>query len=275
MNFLSCLLVFLATAAAAAVSDLLKHDARSGTASISGTNFGYYYTFSAEDGDAVTYTNLDDSDYSIQWKENSGYFIGGKGWNPGSAESVFSTPQVFIASPDGTSSSSIYGWSTDPLVEYRIVESLASAIDPVLGLTLQGTVNSDGSVYNIYKSQRVNATSIMGTSTFSQYWSIRQSARTNGFVTIANHFNAWATVGMPLGELGYQIVATEGHGGSGSVEVYIGSKPAGPPTQLTSGRVQCVAEYGQCGGQGYTGATCCVTDTTCVVSNQFFSHCMA
>ncbi|KAJ6555573.1 concanavalin A-like lectin/glucanase domain-containing protein [Mycena vulgaris] len=278
MNFLSCLLAFLATAAVAAVSALPKHDARSGTASISGTNFGYYYTFSAEDGDAVTYTNLDDSDYSIQWNDNSGYFIGGKGWNSGSAQSVFPP------SPDRSSSLSIYGWTTDPLVEYRIIESLASNVDPVLGLTLQGTVTSDGSVYNIYKTQRVNASSIMGTSTFNQYWSIRQSTRGDGFVTIANHFNAWAGVGMPLGELGYQIIATEGHGGSGSVEVYIESKPAGPMSplfwfsslhQLTSVRVQCAAEYAQCGGQGFAGPTCCVSDTICVVSNPFFSHCLA
>ncbi|KAJ7814422.1 glycoside hydrolase family 11 protein [Mycena olivaceomarginata] len=198
MNFLSCLLAFLATAAAT---------------SISGTNFGYYYTFSAEDGDAVTYTNLDDSEYSIQWNDNSGYFIGGKGWNPGSAAAQSPAPREL------NSSLSIYGWTTDPPVEYRIIESLASDVDPAFGLTLQGTVTSDGSVYNIYRTERVNATSIMGIATFSQYWSIRQSTRSAGFVTIANHFNAWAA-----------IIATEGHsgGGSGSVEVYTSSKPAGP-----------------------------------------------
>ncbi|KAJ7466066.1 putative endo-1,4-beta-xylanase B precursor [Mycena latifolia] len=271
MNFLSCLLAFLATAAAATVSAVPKRDARSGTASFSGTNFGYYYTFSAEDGDAVTYTNLDDSDYSIQWKDNSGYFIGGKGWNPGSAQS--------LASPDRNSSLSIYGWTTDPLVEYRIIESLASDVDPVLDLTLQGTVTSDGSVYNIYKTQQVNATSIMGTSTFSQYWSIRQSTRGDGFVTIANHFNAWAAVGMPLGELGYQIIATEGHSGSGSGGGFIILASHlfwfSNLRQLTSVRVKCAAEYAQCGGQGFVGPTCCVSDTTCVVSNPFFSHCLA
>ncbi|KAJ6500244.1 concanavalin A-like lectin/glucanase domain-containing protein [Mycena vulgaris] len=248
MYFLICLLAFLSTAAATVVSALPKSDARSGTASISGTNFGYYYTHSAEDGDAVTYANLDDGEYSIQWNDNSGYFIGGKGWNPGFAQQIyfdFFDATGHLAPPDGNNSLSIYGWTTDPLVEYRIIENPASDVDPVLGLTLQGTVTSDGSVYNIYKTQRVNATSIMGTSTFSQYWSIRQSSRSTGFVTIANHFNAWAAAGMPLGELGYQIVATEGHSGSGSAEVYVGSKPAGP----------CAAEYAQCGGQGHARAS--------------------
>ncbi|KAF8143815.1 concanavalin A-like lectin/glucanase domain-containing protein [Mycena galopus ATCC 62051] len=288
MNFLSCLLAILATTATAAVSALSKNT-RSETASISGTNFGYYYTFSAEDGDAVVYTNLDDSEYSIQWTNNSGYFVGGKEWNPGSAQSVFPRPNSscayapqtnprprqisydffdatgHLASLDGDNSLSIYGWTTDPLVEYRIIENLANDVDPVLGLTLQGTVTSDGSVYNIYENQRVNATSIMGTATFSQYWSIRQSTRSTGSVTVANHFNAWAAAGMPLGELGYQIVATEGHSGSGYAEVYIGSNPAGP----------CAAEYAQCGGLGFDGPTCCVSDTTCIVASEFFSQCLA
>ncbi|KAJ7692391.1 concanavalin A-like lectin/glucanase domain-containing protein [Mycena rosella] len=281
INFLSCLFAFLATAAAAAVSALPKTTpARERHPSAAPTLAGYYYTFSAEDGDAVTYTNLDDSNYSIQWNDNSGYFISCKGWNPGSAQSDLPRPNsscayahqtnpfVFfdttgqLASPDRNSSLSISGWTTDPLVEYLIIESLASDVDPVLGLTLQGTVTSDGSVYNMYKTQHVNATSIMGTSTFSQCWSIRQSTRGDGFVTIANHFNAWAAVGMPLGNWGYN--------GSGSVEVYIGSKSAGPVShlfwfsslhQLTSVRVQCAAEYAQCGGHGFVGPTCCVSDT--------------
>lgn len=138
-------------------------------------------------------------------------------------------PAAQSASPDHNSSISIYGWTTDPPVEYRIVESLASDVDPASGLTLQGTITSDGSLYNIYKTQRVNATSTTGTATFSQYWSIRQSPRGDGFVTVANHFNAWAAVGMPLGELGYQIIATEGHSSSGSAEVYTTTKPAAAP----------------------------------------------
>lgn len=169
-------------------------------------------------------------------------------------------------------------------MEYRIIENLANDVDPVLGLTPQGTVTSDGSVYNVYKTQRVNATSILGTATFSQYWSIRQSSRSTGFVTIANHFNAWAAAGMPLGDLGYQIVAAEGHSGSGFAEVYVGTKPAGPVShlfrfsrlsQLTSVGVQCAPEYAQCGGQGFTGPTCCVSNTTCVVANEFYSTCVA
>ncbi|KAI5808465.1 glycoside hydrolase family 61 protein [Peziza echinospora] len=34
-----------------------------------------------------------------------------------------------------------------------------------------------------------------------------------------------------------------------------------------------VAKYGQCGGTGYTGATGCVSGTTCVVVNPYYSQC--
>ncbi|KAF9053391.1 hypothetical protein BJ165DRAFT_1383810, partial [Panaeolus papilionaceus] len=36
----------------------------------------------------------------------------------------------------------------------------------------------------------------------------------------------------------------------------------------------CVAKYGQCGGQGYTGPTCCPSGSTCTKSNDFYSQCL-
>ncbi|KFA61236.1 hypothetical protein S40285_08871 [Stachybotrys chlorohalonatus IBT 40285] len=43
--------------------------------------------------------------------------------------------------------------------------------------------------------------------------------------------------------------------------------PENPPTN-------CAARWGQCGGQGWTGATCCVSGSTCTVSNQWYSQCI-
>ena len=34
------------------------------------------------------------------------------------------------------------------------------------------------------------------------------------------------------------------------------------------------AEWGQCGGQGWTGATTCVSGTTCTVINAYYSQCL-
>ncbi|KAI0029223.1 family 11 glycoside hydrolase, partial [Vararia minispora EC-137] len=130
----------------------------------------------------------------------------GKGWNPGS-------PQVInysgTWSTNGNAYLSVYGWTTSPLIEYYITDAYGD-YNPSTGATFKGTVTSDGGTYNIYTAQRVNAPSIQGTQTFTQYWSIRTSNRIGGTVTTANHFNAWKNLGMNLGTFNYQILATEG-----------------------------------------------------------------
>jgi len=36
----------------------------------------------------------------------------------------------------------------------------------------------------------------------------------------------------------------------------------------------CSAKWGQCGGQGWTGPTCCVSGTTCTYNNDWYSQCL-
>lgn len=79
-------LLLLASAAAcvAAPPDLA---ARSGTASSTGTNNGFYYSFWTDGGSNVNYSNGAAGSYSVTWSGN-GNFVGGKGWNPGAARCV-------------------------------------------------------------------------------------------------------------------------------------------------------------------------------------------
>ena len=116
----------------------------------------------------------------------------------------------------------MYGWTTNPLVEYYVIESMGrhNPSDNA-SATQYGTVETDGGVYEIWQKVRTNAPSIIGTATFQQYWSVRNSKRTGGSVNMAAHFNAWANLGMRLGSHDYQIVATEGYFSSGSASITV------------------------------------------------------
>jgi endo-1,4-beta-xylanase len=119
----------------------------------------------------------------------------------------------------GTVLVSIYGWSRSPLVEYYIQE-YSNGGGAAQGTKL-GSFESDGSTYDIWKHQQVNQPSIVGTSTFWQYISVRRNMRPGGgTVTVANHFDAWAKAGMNLGSLDYQTLSTEGWGNAGGNSKY-------------------------------------------------------
>jgi hypothetical protein len=52
----------------------------------------------------------------------------------------------------------------------------------------------------------------------------------------------------------------------------VGPETTGTTEQATG---SCSALYGQCGGSGWTGPTCCASGSTCVFSNQYYSQCLA
>ncbi|KAG6835677.1 hypothetical protein H0H93_015846, partial [Arthromyces matolae] len=171
------------------------------SSSTTGTQDGYFYSLYMEDSSTGTTMDVESGSYSLTWSADVVDVVAGLGWNPGSAHGSFST--------SGNAYLSVYGWTTSPLVEYYIVESYGD-YNPSSGLTLLGTVTSDDGTYDLYSTTRTNAPSIESdSSTFNQYWSIRQSHRTSGTVTTANHFNAWAALGLSMGTFNYQIVATE------------------------------------------------------------------
>ncbi|EPS45664.1 hypothetical protein H072_350 [Dactylellina haptotyla CBS 200.50] len=209
--------------------------ARRNTPNAQGTNNGYFYSFWSDGGGSTTYTNGAAGKYTVTWN-GSGDFTCGKGWNPGSAryynllcpsivteltKETTSRTINFSGSYSATSSGSlaVYGWTTNPLVEYYIMENWVGS--PSSGLTYKTSFSSDGATYNVYTNTRTNQPSIIGTATFQQYISIRQSKRTTGSVNTANHFNKWASLGLPLGTHNYQIMSVESWSGSGSASITV------------------------------------------------------
>ncbi|KAF4628869.1 hypothetical protein G7Y89_g9280 [Cudoniella acicularis] len=214
VRFTSLALACAVTGAFAAPFEKLSRSTPSGT----GTNNGFYYSFYTDNTDDVTYTNGAAGEYTLTWS-GGGDVVGGKGWATGSAKAITYSADY---QPNGNSYLSVYGWTTSPLVEYYILEDFGT-YNPASALTYKGSVTSDGSEYLIYEGVRTNAASIQGTATFNQYWSIRQTKRTSGTVTTANHFNAWKSLGLSMGTFNYQIVATEGYDSSGTSTVTVSS----------------------------------------------------
>ncbi len=184
-----------------------------------GTGKHCCYTYENWVGSGNATLTLKSDGFSVNWT-GSTQFVGRKGIRPGSGDIVTQYNASF--SPSGNGYLCLYGWTTEPLVEYYVLESWGSYKPP--GGSPLGTVNSDGGTYDIYKSMRNNEPSIIGTATFPQYWSVRQQKRTSGTITLSNHIAAWASKGMPMGDFYEVSMTVEGYQSSGNADVKFSMK---------------------------------------------------
>jgi endo-1,4-beta-xylanase len=129
---------------------------------------------------------------------------------------------------------SVYGWVTggspDELIEYYIVERRGNYNPGASGPSSvnMGTATIDGGTYTFYVTTRTNQPSIQGTKTFKQYWSIRNSNRTSGTISVSEHFNKWAALAAVSGTTMTSIsngkmyevaLKVEGYNNNGSAEI--------------------------------------------------------
>jgi len=131
-----------------------------------------------------------------------------------------------------------YGWTEDPLMEWYVIEKHGD-YKPAGSGTLHGTVEIDGGAYEVWTDMRKNKPSIQGQQTFMQIFSIRTEHRTEGIITISDHFKAWEEFGLDVSGNLYEVsMCIEGfnNSGSGSITRHIltvgddvyGDKPPDP-----------------------------------------------
>lgn len=181
-----------------------------------GSNGGYFWSLYQEGGSAnITFPN-GGGNFQITYSGVNDV-VGGKGWQTGSSRTIGYNVGYLSGSYNFVG---IYGWTTNPLIEYYVAEK-----GSMTGGTSFGSVSSDGHNYSCYKSQRVNAPSIIGTATFWQYKDTWGGAPTgsNQKVSMANHINNWRSRGgQGFGSHNYQILAIEAWGGrSGTINATV------------------------------------------------------
>ncbi len=182
---------------------------------------GYSWTIWSSGGGGCIITYNEGCAFKATWN-NSGDFLAraGLGWNSTQTYDQMGTISADYAftktgTGGGYSYIGIYGWSKSPLLEYYIVDDWYSKPNPGSKV---GTITVDDATYTVYKSTRVNQPSIEGTSTFDQFFSVRQTARQCGHISISKHFEEWSKLGLKLGKMYEARILVEAGGGSGSLD---------------------------------------------------------
>lgn len=190
----------------------------------SGSVGGYTWTIWSSGTGGCLSTYAKDAAFKATWS-NSGDFLSRVGlqWGETKTFDAYGTiaadySYVKTGSAGGYSFIGIYGWSNNPLVEYYIVDDWFGSGPPTGGGTMKGTLVIDGGTYNIYTHTQNNQPSIHGTQTFPQFFSVRQTARQCGHISISEHFKKWASLGMNLGKMYEAKLLIEAGGGTGSID---------------------------------------------------------
>ncbi|KNE72384.1 hypothetical protein AMAG_16869 [Allomyces macrogynus ATCC 38327] len=174
-----------------------------------GTDSGMWYSLWTDSPGHASLIVGPDGQYKTTWNE-VGDVVAGKGWPTGSFTRVVGYSGTFSPQGSGFPYAISDNWGNyRPTGEFR------------------GTLFSDGDTYDIYQVFRKDASPSGGK--FQNYMSVRRTKRSSGTITFANHVQAWASHGMPLGPLGVQFLATEGYKSSGSSSINVWEVTAPAP----------------------------------------------
>jgi endo-1,4-beta-xylanase len=202
--------------------------------------------------------------FKATWN-NNGNFLGRVGWFFNENKSYKDYGNLYCGyniseisgSYGGWSYIGIYGWSrnatiasTTDLIEYYIVENSHSGYsfpfvpwDGVRNAPAQekGSFTVDGAVYKIYTAGRpASAGAIASHNGFTQYFSVRQSRRTVGTISITEHFKKWEALGMEMGSNLHEAkLKVEVGGGAGAfdtklIQFYKDTAPSSEPAYFAN-----------------------------------------
>jgi endo-1,4-beta-xylanase len=196
-----------------------KHTANGG-----GTAAGlHWYLWSANPGPG-SITTYDVPAFSASW-DNSGDLLAYLGLKFDDTKTYNQYGAITADFAEGKAGSAgsysfigIYGWSMNPCVEFYIVEDSFNSMPINPGGTAKGTMTIDGASYTFYSASINDVSgSLCGGTTWTRFFSVRNTARSCGRVSVSSHFAAWAVAGMALGKLDSVSVLVESGGASGSI----------------------------------------------------------
>jgi len=180
-----------------------------------------------ENGTGASMTSFPTAAFSASWGPNSGDVLAriGLAWGDnGRTYDQYGTitaqfAETKLGSAGSYSYIGIYGRTIYPCVEFYIVDDSYDAmpIKPFVSSNV-GSAKIDGETYTFWVSAMAGTDgSGCRASGWSQYHSVRQTARACGQISVTEHFSAWRTVGMSLGSLVELEVLVEAGGGTGSI----------------------------------------------------------
>jgi len=208
-----------------------------GSKPLPGTPYSYEIWSQSGSDNKLTWFGPDErggAAFRAEWR-NANVFLGRVGlfWNKGMPYTYYNNVYCdfkFTRSPNGTAGGTsyigIYGWSKNPMIEWYIVEDWfgSGVIGPNRiggNAAKEGEFTVDGAVYFIYKATRpAGSGNIEGSKNpFPQYFSVRQTTRNSGTISISEHFKQWEKAGMKLGTNMYEAkFLIEAGGGTGWIE---------------------------------------------------------
>lgn len=199
-----------------------------------GVSDGYSYEIWIDStGGSGTMTLGQGGTFKAEWSASvsRGNFLARRGKDYGSTTKATECGNIVLnyeadyrqtGSASGNSRLCVYGWFQNkgaagnvPLVEYYIIEDWVDWVPDAAGKM----VTIDGAQYKIFQMDHTGPTINGGSETFKQYFSVRQSKRKSGTITVSDHFKAWEQQGWGIGNLYEVALNAEGWQSSGVADV--------------------------------------------------------